>query len=143
MENEEDLRHRDEVARDRDEMSRDRDELSRDRDAFSQRATRSARHVQTWATLVVIIMVAGLFYVLDQRQDAIAEIQQSAVRIEQVASHTEEILIGVAEERESPDAVAQSAQVGEALRDIEIIRQLLCELPELADSPACRRPGDR
>lgn len=135
----EEHRQRDEAARDRDEESRDRDEEARDQDTISQRATRSARIVQTWATIVVIIMVAGLFYTVAQRNQAIDSLQTTAVRIDRAATNTEEVLVGVIEEQQTPESQAQAQRVREALEEIAIIRRLLCELPELADMPACNQ----
>lgn len=131
------FRRRDEAARDRDEQSRDRDEEARDEEVISQRATRSARIVQTWATIVVIVMVAGLFYAINQRNTAIEELQVAAVRIERAATNTEQVLIEVVEAERSPEAIEQSQKVRQALGQIAVIRRLLCELPELADMPDC------
>lgn len=123
----EEIRQRDEAARDRDEQSRTRDELSRDRDAFSQRATKAARNVQTWATVVVIVMVAGLFYGMDQRADAINSLQESATRIETAAVNTERILVETREASSSPEAQEYQQQVRAAVREIREIKILLCE----------------
>lgn len=133
------FRDRDERARNRDELSRGRDELARDQDDLSQRRTRAARSVQTWATIVVIIMVSGLFYIIAQRNDAIDNLQQAATRIELAATHTEEVLIETVEEGRTPEATAQAQRVREALEEIAEIRQLLCQLPELVDKPACNQ----
>lgn len=135
---EDEYRQRDENARDRDEQARNRDELSRDRDAFSQRATRAARNVQTWATVVVIVMVAGLFYVIQVRADAIEEIQSSAHRIEEAATHTEEVLIEVVDARSTPEAIAQNEAVRRAIEDIAAVRRMLCSLPQLQADEACQ-----
>jgi hypothetical protein len=133
-----DNRRRDDAARTRDEMARGRDDLARDRDEFAQRATSAARTVQTWATLVVIVMVAGLFWLISQEKEAIETMRESAIRTEEAAVRTEDALRDILAQEQTPESQAFSAAVRRALGDIADVREILCagdDPPEACEEP--------
>jgi hypothetical protein len=99
--------------------------------------SKAAWRFAAFALFVVVTILALLGWQVEQRNEAIEEIRTAAERIEDAAVHTEEVLVEVVEERGSPEAIAQSERVAEALDDIAAVRAMLCDLPEFDDDPRC------
>lgn len=100
-----------------------------------------ARRVEVVAVFLValaMLAVGVLGWQLQTRNDAIQELQDQTQRVEEAATHTEQVLVDVIEAREAPEAIAQQQQVRQALADIRDIKALLCAVPENADAAECR-----
>jgi cytochrome oxidase assembly protein ShyY1 len=98
---------------------------------------KAAWRFAAFSLFVIVVVLALLGWQVEQRNDAIHEIREAADRIEVAAVHTEEVLVEVVEERDTPEAIAQSERVAQALDDIASVKAMLCDLPEFTEDPRC------
>lgn len=95
---------------------------------------------ERFSVFVVVVFIAGASlwaWVIEKRTDELATIAESAERIEQVASNTEDMLEETITERQTPESQAEREAVRQAVREITTIKALLCDLPELSSHEAC------
>lgn len=93
--------------------------------------------VVVWVLVIVIILLAAVAFQITTRNNAIADIRTASQRIELAALHTEQVLVEVVEQSDTPEAEAQRQAIARALADIAAMKALLCSLPELAEADEC------
>ena len=98
---------------------------------------RALSWVSTFVLVALLVGGSVFAFQLDRRTELIANINESAARIETAALHTEQVLTEVVEAGQTPEAVAQQEAVREALAQIRQIHDLLCSAPDFADATEC------
>jgi hypothetical protein len=88
-----------------------------------------------FATTTLILAFLG--WQVEQRNNTLEELQEATTRVEEAATHTEEVLLDLVEARSTPERLARDTRVTEALNQIEVILGLLCEIDDPVRAEAC------
>lgn len=89
-----------------------------------------SRWFSLWAMAVVVVGLLILGWQIDRRTEAIAELEQATARIEEAASHSEQILVDTLAASDDEDPAAFQRRVSQAIREIREVKIILCDTLE-------------
>ena len=104
-------------------------------------------HVSMYRFIAFFMVVLTLILVFmgwqaDRRSDALTELREATARVEEAAVHTEEVLVEILEAQRAPERIARDTRVTEALDQIELILELLCQIDDPTRQIACANMQD-